>query len=291
MLTLGEIAAAVSNSGGFGQIAASGLSLDRLLEEVKKARGLTNQPFGINIPLHRPNASEALEIAIEMGIKTVTTSGADPAKVMERIKEAGLKVLHKVSTVKMALKAKAAGVDGIIATGYEAGGHIGREDVTTFCLIPELVNILKIPIVAAGGVADARGLLAALALGAEGVEVGTRFLATRECPIPDFFKQLILEARCESTIVLGRKKAMPLRVLRNKAAESMGETQEGEVFNNVADRTYVQSCREQDSALLPCGQAAGLCEEIKSIEEVFPEMMKGARLLSFRLYSLLKGGE
>lgn len=286
LITLGEVAAAVSNSGGFGQVAASGLSSDRLQAEVKKAQELTEQPFGVNIPLHRPNAPEALEIAIEMGIKTITTSGADPVRVMERVKKAGLKVLHKVSTVGMAMKAEAAGVDGVIATGYEAGGHLGRMDVTIFCLIPQLVDVLKIPIVAAGGIADARGLLAALALGAEGVEVGTRFLATEECPVPDSIKQLILEAKCESTVVLGKEKMMPVRVLRSKAAERISQSQEDKSLNGVVDGMYVQSGEDQKSILVPCGQAAGLCREIKSITEIFPEMMEGARLLSSQLYSL-----
>jgi len=289
LITLGEVAAAVSNSGGFGQIAASGLSSQQLQAEVEKAQELTTRPFGVNIPLHRPNALEALEIAIEMGIKTITTSGTDPAKVMDRVKKAELKILHKVSTLQMALKAEAAGVDGVIATGYEAGGHIGRTDVTTFCLVPQLANALKIPIVAAGGIADARGLLAALVLGAEGVEVGTRFLATKECPVSDFVKQLILEAKCEATVVLGKEKMMPVRVLRSKAAEMISQTQEDKSLNGVADGMYVQSRGDQDSILVPCGQAAGLCSEIKSIVEIFPEMMERARLLSFQPYSLFKG--
>ena len=289
LITLGELAAAVSNSGGFGQIAASGLSSQQLQAEVEKAQELTARPFGINIPLHRPNALEALEIAIGMGIKTITTSGTDPAKVMDRVKRAGLNILHKVSTLQMALKAEMAGVDGVIATGYEAGGHMGRMDVTTFCLVPELTSELKIPVVAAGGIADARGFLAALALGAEGVEVGTRFLATKECQVPDFFRNLILEAKCESTVVLGKKKAMPVRVLRNEAAEMIIRAQDDEGLNAIGDKMYVQSAGDQDNVILPCGQAAGLCKGIKRIGEVLSEMTEGARLLSFQLYSLFKG--
>ena len=186
-LTMGEMAAAVSNCGGFGQIAASGASGEQLRSEIIRAQSLTDKPFGINIPIFRPNAFEALEIAIESGIKTITTSAGNPTKLIDRIKEANLRVLHKVSTLDMALKAESLGVDAVIAMGYEAGGHIGREDTTTFCLVPQLANSLKIPVVAAGGIGDARGLVAALALGAEGVEVGTRLVATQECPAPDFF--------------------------------------------------------------------------------------------------------
>lgn len=284
LLTLGEIAAAVSNSGGFGQIAASGLPGDQLRKEVEKARGLTDRPFGVNVALHRANASEALEIVIEMGIKTITTSGADPSRIMDRLRKAGLKVLHKVSSVRTALKAEAAGVDAVIATGYEAGGHIGRGDVTTFCLVPELCNALKIPVVAAGGVAGAEGLLAALALGAEGIEVGTRFLATEECPVVDVWKQSILKANCESTIVVGEGTAMPVRVLRKETVETVGGILEGEKSIGVDEELM-------SGATHPCGQAAGLCNEITSITEVFPEMVEKAGLLSFKLYSLFEAGD
>ncbi|MBI4763593.1 MAG: nitronate monooxygenase [Deltaproteobacteria bacterium] len=202
LITLGEMAAAVSNSGGFGQIGASGASAELLITEIRKAKDLTSRPFGVNIPIYRPNAFEALEIAIEAGIRTITTSAGDPGRMIRRIKEAGMKVLHKVSTVKMALKAQEAGVDGVIATGFEAGGHVGRESITTFCLVPLLVEALEIPVVAAGGIGDGRGLLAAFALGAEGVEMGTRFVATRECSSPDWYKESILHARDSSTMIL-----------------------------------------------------------------------------------------
>lgn len=292
MITLGEMAAAVSNSGGFGQIAASGLSGEQLRKEIKKARELTDRPFGVNIPIHRPNALEALEIAIKMGVETITTSGGNPAVVMEKIKKAGLKVLHKVSTVEMAQKAEAAGVDGVIATGYEAGGHLGRTDATAFCLVPQLVDILKIPVVAAGGVADGRGLLAALVLGAEGVEIGTRFLATRECPVPDFFKQLILEAKCESTLVLGKEKMMPVRVLKSAATEMLSQVPESKELDEKGEKLYsdllAQAIKKQEQVMFPCGQSAGLCKEIKNIGEIFPQMMAIAKALSKQMHSLFK---
>ncbi len=260
-VTMGEVAATVSRSGGYGQIAASGISAIRLREEINKARDLTSLPFGVNIALHRSNAFEALEIAIEMGIQTITTSGGSPLKVMDRIKKAGIKVLHKVSTLEMALKAEAAGVDGVIATGYEAGGHLGRTDATTFCLVPQLVDYLKIPVVAAGGVADYRGFLAALVLGAEGVEVGTRFLATRECPVPVSVKQLVINARSESTVVINKDKTMPMRVLMAAGGED----------------------REKEQAVYSCGQSAGLCMEIEGSGEIFPSMMEEAGLLSMKI--------
>jgi len=288
LITLGEMAAAVSNSGGFGQIGASGASAELLRGEIEKTRNLTGSPFGINIPVYRPNAFEALEIAIEMGIKTITSSAGNPAKIIDRVKEAGLKVLHKVSSVKMAMKAQEAGVDGVIATGFEAGGHVGRENVTTLCLVPQLVEALDIPVVAAGGVGDGRGLLAALALGAEGVEVGTRFVATHECTAPEFFKESIIKAEGDSTLILG-KDAMPMRVLRNRKAEAISDpdkAREDERINTGGDGGYVSG--DADTAILPAGQVASQIKQIKNISDIFPDMVKEAKTLSSQLNSFLK---
>jgi len=160
-ITLGAMAATVSNNGGFGQIAVSGLSTSQLGQEIRKARALTDKPFGINIPVHRPNALEALEMAIEMKVPVITTSGGNPIKIMDRAKTAGLIVLHKVSTTAMGLKAQEAGVDGVIAMGFEAGGHGGTSQLTTLCLVPQLCDALNIPVVAAGGICDFRRFLAA----------------------------------------------------------------------------------------------------------------------------------
>jgi enoyl-[acyl-carrier protein] reductase II len=292
LITLGEMAAAVSNSGGFGQIAASGLSSALLHTEIKKARDLTDKPFGINIPLYRPNALEALEIAIDAGIKTITTSAGNPAKIIDRVKKSGLKVLHKVSSKEMALKAQSCGVDGIIATGFEAGGHVGRQGTTTMCLVPQLADALKIPVIAAGGIADARGLVAAFALGAEGVEMGTRFIATYECNTPDFYKHLIVHADSEATILLG-KDAMPIRVLKNFAVEMIqnpDKTIEDKHLNRKnAEAVYIQSGGDTDTAIMPAGQIAGLIKQIDSIEKIFPELMKDAIQLMQQLKSIFRG--
>lgn len=291
-ITLGEMAAAVSKTGGFGQIAASGLSRELLKKELNRANKITSNPIGVNIPVYRSNASEALDICIEMGVKTITTSAGNPAKFIDRIKDAGLKVLHKVSNVKMAITAQEAGVDGVIATGFEAGGHIGKDDITTLCLVPELVNILQIPVIAAGGIADEKGMIAALALGAEGVEVGTRFIATRECPVPDFFKDLTVSSASNSTLLLG-KKGMPMRVLKNAAAEIIssrenGEERSGKEIKNMA---YIQDADNLDSAIMPGGQVAGLVKEIKNASEIFPDMVRNAQALINRIASQFKEDE
>ncbi len=288
LITLGEMAASVSNSGGFGQIGASGASAEMLRDEIEKAQKMTDKPFGLNMPIYRPNAFEALEIAIEMGIKTVTTSAGNPAKIIGRIKEAGLKVLHKVSTVKMALKAQEAGVDGVIATGFEAGGHVGRENITTLCLIPQLVDILDIPVVAAGGIGDGRGLIAAFALGAQGVELGTRFVCTRECASPDWYKEAIIRATDSSTLVLG-KEAMPIRVLKNKKALEVADPEkarEDERIKSGGDDAYVDGDAEQ--AIMPAGQVASVIKQIKGIAEVFPDMVKEAKTISSELNRFFK---
>lgn len=279
-ITLGEMAAAVSNSGGFGQIAFSGLTPGQLREEIIKARKLTGRPFGVNIPLHRPYVREAIEISEALGVGVITTSGGNPSGVMDQIKKAGLKVLHKVSTLETALKAEAAGVDAVIATGYEAGGHLGRTDATTFCLVPQLAGSLKIPVVAAGGVADGRGFLAALVLGAEGVEVGTRFLATRECPLPERSKQLVLEARCESTLVLGRDEKMPVRVLKGTS----GDSGRGAPVGGEGDMPEVPF-------MIPCGQSAGLCGGLLGLGDVFPLIMEEARSISGQISKFFWGGQ
>lgn len=293
LITLGEMAAAVSNCGGFGQIAASGLSNDRLRAELKRARELTDRPVGVNIPIYRPNAYDALEIAIEMGVKTVTTSAGNPAKMMVRIREAGLKVLHKVSDEKMAKKAEAAGVDGVVVTGFEAGGHIGRNDVSTLCLVPQLADALEIPVVAAGGIGDARGMVAAFALGAEGVEMGTRFVATPECSVPSFFKERVCAATSDETFVLG-KKAMPVRVLRNKLTERMeglGEEEADEFLNTAGDATYVQEGGNRENAAMPCGQSVGVVRTIENLGTVFARLTTEAEAVSMRLGLFFRGGE
>ena len=293
LITLGEMAGAVSAAGAFGQIAASGLSADGLRAEIERARSLTERPVGVNIPVYRTNAFEALEIAIEMGVNTITTSAGNPSKIMGRAKEAGLKVLHKVSSVEMGKKAEAAGVDGLIAMGFEAGGHIGREGITTFCLIPQLVDTVRIPVVASGGIADARGVVAAFALGAEGVEMGTRFLATAESPAPAFFKERVISAGADATLVLG-KDVLPIRVLKNRVtaqAARMDGAAGDETIASAGDGSYVQEGEDQESAVMPCGQIAGLIRSIVSVREVLMDIEQGAKAVSLHLRDLFHGSE
>jgi enoyl-[acyl-carrier protein] reductase II len=237
---------------------------------------------------------EALEVSIDMGVKAIYTSAGDPAKFIDKIKSAGLNVIHKVSNLSMARKAEAAGVDAVVAMGFEAGGHIGREGITTFCLIPVLAQALKIPVIASGGIGDANGLLAALALGAEGVEIGTRFVATNECPVPTFFKESLCAAELTSTVVLG-KEAMPMRVLKNAIVEQTagtGEAKTDQVLaqQEKADALYVGEGGNKHTSVMPCGQVAGLIHNVSSVSDVLSQMINGTKSVLDVLNRMTSGG-
>lgn len=285
-ITLAKMAAAMSNAGGFGLIAASGMEAEPLRKQIRKARELTDKPIGINIPVYRPNAFDALEIAIEEGIKTITTSAGDAGKLIKRIKEAGIKVLHLAPTVDMAKKAEDAGVDAVIAVGMEAGGHVGRDEVSTLTLIPQAVDAVKIPVVAAGGIGDARGWVAVHALGAEGIQMGTRFLTTEECPISDVYKQAILAAKDNSTMIAA-KKGFPLRMLKNKGVIAIRELEERgasqEEINAFVDKLGNEYRDDPDNMLMVAGQIAGLIREVMSIDELIRQMVEEAKRLSSEL--------
>ena len=291
LITRGKMASAVSNSGGFGVIAASGLSPDDLRQELTIAKELTTEPIGVNIPVYRPEASNWLDVAIKMGVRTIYTSAGHPEKLMDRIKGNGLRIIHKVSSAELARKAEASGVDAVVAMGYEAGGHIGRGDLTTFCLIPQLVDVLKIPVIASGGIADARGFMAAMALGALGVEIGTRFVATKECPVPDFFKQAICNCSGDATVVIG-KGAMPIRVLKNAVIERtlvMNQTEVDRQIVSQSDARYVQEGGDKDTAVMPSGQTAGLIRSIISVEAVISEIVEGAKNIADQISKGYRG--
>jgi len=281
LITLGEMAAAVSRSGAFGIIASSGMEGARLREEIRKTRSITDKPFGINIPIYRPNAAEALEVGIEEGIKTITTSAGDPGKVIRRVKEAGMKILQVVATVDMAKKAEDAGVDGIIAVGAEGGGHVGRDEIATMVLTRQVVKAVRIPVVAAGGIGDGRGWVAAFALGAEGIQMGTRFLATRECPIPEAYKRAILEAKDNSTIIAARK-GYPIRVMKNLAAQKVREMDEKgasqKEINAYVDSLHRGSDEDRENKLMSAGQIAGLIDQILTVEDLVGSMVAEARI-------------
>jgi len=216
-----ELAAAVSNAGGFGIISPNaGMSqdagmVDNLRTQIKIAKSLTDKPFGVNFPLQIPGVKELMDVAIEEKVPAVTTSAGNPATYTPYLKEAGIKVLHLVASVRHATGAEGRGVDAVIAEGYEAGGHNGFDELPTIVLVPQVVDAVKIPVVAAGGIADARGFIAARALGAEGVQIGTRFVATHECIAHQKVKEAIAAAIDTGTVISGRKLG-PTRGLKNE---------------------------------------------------------------------------
>ena len=208
-----HLAAAVSNAGGLGLIGAASAPPEVVREQIREARKLTDKPFGVNIMLINPNAAEVARVVIEEGVKVVTTGAGSPAKFMAAWKEAGIAVIPVVASVAMAKMMERAGADAVVAEGYESGGHVGES--TTMTLVPQVCDAVNIPVIAAGGIADGRGIAAALMLGAEGVQMGTRFVVTKECHIHPAYKERILKAKDIDTKVTGRSTGHPVRALRN----------------------------------------------------------------------------
>jgi enoyl-[acyl-carrier protein] reductase II len=275
------LAAAVSEAGGLGVIGAGGMPPETVQEEVARARELTAKPFGVNVPILSPFAEGIFETAARMGVPVLTTSAGNPLTYTTRAREAGMKVVHVVSNVRMARKAQEAGVDIIVAEGYEAGGHNGFDEITTMVLVPQVVDAVDVPVVAAGGIADARGMVAAFALGAEGVQLGTRFLASRESPAHPRYKELILSSGDCSTVITGRAFG-PVRVLKNKLAEMILQAErEGwapeKIQEMIGSGRSVKACLEGDldEGSFMSGQISGMISELKSAAEIIAELVEG----------------
>jgi enoyl-[acyl-carrier protein] reductase II len=282
-----ELAAAVSNAGGLGLISATaGMSHDgdpvaHLGQQIKTARSLTSKPFGVNLPLLTPGIEDLIAAVIDERVSVAVTAAGNPALYTSRLKEAGIKVLQVVAAVRHAQSAERRGVDGVIAEGYEAGGHNGLDEITTFSLIPQVVDAVAIPVVAAGGIADARGIVAALALGAAGVQMGTRFVATHECIAHTNFKEAIVKASDVDTVITGRKLG-PARILKNELA---GKILEMEAAGASVEEliTFIGTGRSRTGQLegdlvngeAYCGSIAGVIKEIKSAGEVIQSMVDG----------------
>ncbi len=290
-----ELAAAVSNAGGLGIIspnagmAADGNVVENLRRQIRIARGLTNKPFGVNFPLQAPNCQEWIDVAIKEKVPVVTTSAGNPATYTSYLKDAGVKVLHVVASVRHATGAEKRGVDAVIAEGYEAGGHNGFDELATFPLIPQVVDAVKIPVVAAGGIADARGFIAALALGADGVQMGTRFVATRECIAHQKVKEAIVNATDTGTVISGRKLG-PTRGLKNQFVdqilemESRGATAEELLAFIGAGRARMGGL-EGDivNGEAYAGSIAGMIKKIVSAGDVVREIVEGSAAVLARL--------
>ena len=275
-IATGEFAAAISNAGGLGLIAAGGMKPDQLRENIDRARELTDKPFGVNIMLMHPQMDELMEIVIEKKVPVVTTGAGNPGKYVPALKEAGIKVMPVVASVALAQRMERLGVDAVIAEGTESGGHVG--EMTTMALVPQVVDGVSIPVVAAGGIASGRQMLAAYALGACGVQVGTCLLVSEECPVHQNYKQAVLDASDSDTIVTGRIGGTPVRVLKNRMAreyvrqERAGATKEElEVYTLGSLRKAVFDGNVKEGSLM-AGQVAGQLHEIRPAAVILEEM-------------------
>ena len=271
-----ELAAAVSEAGGLGVIAAGGAPADVVRDEIKKARTLTDKPFGVNVMLMSPFADDVMQMLLEEKPAVVITGAGNPGKYVESLKNAGIKVMPVVASAMLAKRLEKSGVDAIIAEGTEAGGHIG--ELTTMVLIPQVCDAVDIPVVAAGGIADARGVVAAVALGADGVQVGTRFICSDECIAHENYKNAVIKAKERDAVVTGRSTGAPVRALKNKLTreyeklEKEGADREAIEALGVGGlkRAFLEGDTETGS--LMAGQSAAMVKAIEPCAEIIKEL-------------------
>ena len=286
-IATGEFAAAVSNAGALGLIGAGGWTVEQVEEQIHICRKLTDKPFGVNLMLMNPQAPQIAELLAKEKIAVITTGAGNPAPYMESWKENGTLVMPVMTSTLIAKRLEAAGADYIIAEGTESGGHVG--EMTTMAMIPQMVDALNIPVIAAGGIADGRQVLAAFALGASGVQVGTCLLASKECPIHENYKEAVLKAKDNDTIVTGRIGGTPVRILKNQMArEYVKREKEGADKMELENFTLGSLRRavfdgDTKTGSLMAGQVAGQVKEIRSLEEIFADMFDGAK----KTYELL----
>ena len=278
------LAAAVSNAGGAGIIAGGNAPIDYLREQIRLCKEKTDKPFGVNVMLMSPNAADLAQLCIDEKVAFVTTGAGNPGTYVAAWKEAGIKVIPVVPSVALAKRMEKSGADAVIAEGTESGGHIGEN--TTMCLVPQVVDAVSIPVIAAGGIADGRGMAASFMLGAEGVQIGTRFLASEECQIHPVFKDLVIKAKDTDSVVTGRYTGHPCRNVKTKFAKKLanGEkdgTLSPEEFENLTvgalRRAVVEGDLESGSFL--CGAIAGMINEVKPCADIVKEINDGAEKL------------
>ena len=280
-IATGTFAAAVSNAGALGLIGAGGMTADMLREQIHICRSLTDKPFGVNIMLMNPDAEKMAHIVVEEKVPVVTTGAGNPGAYVPMWKEAGIKVFPVVPAVVLARRMAGLGVDGIIAEGTESGGHVG--EMTTMALVPQVVDAVSVPVIAAGGIADGRQLAAALALGACGVQVGTCLLASEECPIHPNYKAALLKAGDSDTIVTGRTVGAPVRVLKNRMSREYVRQEKAGADKMELEKYTLGSLRravfEGDtvSGSLMAGQVAGMLHEVRPVADILADLWQGGR--------------
>ena len=280
-IATGEFAAACSNAGALGLIGSGGMNADSLRENIRRAKQLTDRPFGVNIMLMHPQADEFARIVVEEGVRFVTTGAGNPGKYMESWKAAGITVIPVVAATVLARHLVKCGADALIAEGTESGGHVG--EMTTMALVPQVVDAVDLPVIAAGGIADGRQMAAAFALGACGVQIGTCLLTSTECPIHENYKKALLKAKDSDTIVTGRIGGTPVRVLKNKMArEYVRREKEGADKMELENYTLGSLRRavfdgDTDTGSLMAGQVAGMLKQVRPVAVILDELMDGCR--------------
>ncbi|UCD84894.1 MAG: enoyl-[acyl-carrier-protein] reductase FabK [Deltaproteobacteria bacterium] len=286
-----ELASAVSNAGGLGMLGAGVMSPARIKEEIKKTKERTDKPFGVNIYYLSPDVNELVDVVIEEAVPVITTGAGNPGKDISKLKDAGIKVLPVVASVALARRLARLAVTALIAEGMEGGGHVG--ELTTMAMLPQMAQAVEIPLVAAGGIADGRGLAAAFALGARGVQMGTRFLCSEECIAHPNFKQAVIEATDRSTIVTARNSGHPVRVLKNRLSRRFAQLEaEGvskEELMKIGEGALRAAVIDGDvnGGSLMAGQIAGLIKEIKPVKEIIEEITADAEGIIKRMGHLV----
>lgn len=287
-----RLAAAVSNAGGLGLLGAGSMHPETLIEHIDKMNAATDKPWGINIPLMYPEIDRLIEIVIEKGVKIVFTSAGSPKKYTARFHEAGIKVAHVVSSSKFAKKCEEAGVDAVVAEGFEAGGHNGREETTTLALIPQVRDAISLPLIAAGGIGSGKAMLAAMALGAEGVQIGTLFAVSEESSASDAFKQLCVDLGEDGTM-LALKKISPTRLIKNelfaKIAEAENRGAEADELRELLGRAASKRGifeGDLEHGELEIGQIASTIKEVKPVAQIMHELITDFHTTQSRIATL-----
>lgn len=274
-----ELAAAVSNGGGLGIIAAGGAPADVVREQIRKCRQLTDKPFGVNVMMMSPFVEEVMQVVLEEKPAVVATGAGNPSKYIPGLKEAGIKVIPVVASIAIAKKMEKSGADAVVAEGTESGGHIG--EITTMCLVPQIVDAVSIPVIAAGGIADARGAVAAFALGAEGIQVGTRFICSNECIAHDNYKQAVIKAKDRDAVVTGRSTGAPVRALKNKLTKEYERLEKEGASKEEVENLGVGGLRrafaegDTQTGSLMAGQSAAMVNEVESCSDIIKSYFNG----------------
>lgn len=287
-----ELAAAVSNAGGLGIIGAGNAPGSYVRDEIRKVKKLTDKPFGINIMLLSPFVDEVIDIVYEEKVPVITTGAGNPGKYIARFKNIGTKVIPVVPAVALAKKMEQEGVDAVIAEGTESGGHVG--ELTTMALVPQVIDAVKIPVIAAGGIADGRGLVSVLALGAQGVQMGTIFVCASECTAHENYKKAIIKAGDRGTVVTGKATGHPVRILKNKLAREFEKLEKASAAVEEYEKLGVGRLRaavvegDADYGSVMAGQIAGLVKEIKPAKDIIEDIMNEANEVISLINGLVK---